>query len=136
RSSDLCVSALPAALFGATESPKMPVVPKWQRFEQVFKSTVVYSNALQDATLTVLFASPTGEKIQVDGFWDGGRTWRVRFAPDQPGRWTFTTTCSDVGNVGLQHQGGEFLCTSALGPSPFHQHGPVRVARDHRHWEH
>src|SRR4029077_11632084 len=80
-----CLSALPAALFGATESPKMPVVPKWQRFEQVFKSTVVYSNALQDATLTVLFASPTGEKIQVDGFWDGGRTWRVRFAPDQPG---------------------------------------------------
>ncbi|HWX21152.1 MAG TPA: DUF4038 domain-containing protein, partial [Candidatus Binatia bacterium] len=72
---------------------------------------------------------------QVFGFWDAGRTWRVRFSPDQPGRWTFRTSCSDPKNTGLQQQ-GEFLCSAVVGTNLFHQHGPVRVARDHRHLEH
>ena len=79
----------------------------------------MYSNALQDASLRVVFTSPLGETNEVDGFWDGGRTWRVRFSPDQPGRWKFRTTCSDTANVGLHNETGEFLCTAATGPNPF-----------------
>ena len=127
---------LPAGVPTAAASAKMPVIAKWGRFEQAFKSSVIYSNAVQDASLKVLFTSPLGETNEVDGFWDGGRTWRVRFAPDQPGRWTFKTTCSDAANDGLHNQTGEFLCTAATGPTRFHKHGPVRVARDHRHLEH
>jgi hypothetical protein len=115
---------------------KMPVVAKWGRFEQAFTSSVAYSNALQDARLTVTFASPLGTTHQVDGFWDGGMTWRVRFSPDQPGRWTFKTSCSDAPNQGLNGQTGEFLCSAATGFTRFQRHGPVRVARDHRHLEH
>src|SRR5437016_3962248 len=70
---------------GATASSKAPVVAKWGRFEQSFKSSLTYSNPVQDAALTVLFTSPRGETNLVDGFWDGGKTWRVRFSPDQPG---------------------------------------------------
>src|SRR5262249_44360797 len=67
---------LPNSSFAAaTRSKKMPVVPKWERFEHEFKSTVSYLNPLQDATLTVEFTSPLGEKTRVYGFWDGGRTW-------------------------------------------------------------
>jgi len=127
--------ALPIGLWGATESPRMPIVPKWGRFEQSFKSEVLYSNALQDATLTVLFTSPLGETNLVYGFWDGGTTWRVRFSPGQPGRWTYKTTCSDTSNRGLHSLAGEFLCTAPAGKSPFHLHGPVQVALDHHHLE-
>jgi len=127
---------LPLGLLAATESQPMPVVPKWGRFEQSFKSGIVYSNAVQDATLTVLFTSPLGETNLVYGFWDGDKTWRVRFAPNQPGRWTYKTTCSDTANQGLHDRTGELLCTGAAGRTPFHEHGPVQVARDHRHLEH
>jgi hypothetical protein len=72
----------------------------------------------------------------VDGFWDGGKTWRVRFSPDQPGRWTFTTSCSDTANRGLHNQTGQFLCSAPIGTNLFRRHGPVRVARDQRHFEH
>ena len=41
------------ALNAATRGIKMPVVPKWSRFEHAFRSSIVYSNALQQATLTV-----------------------------------------------------------------------------------
>jgi hypothetical protein len=127
---------LPGSIPTAAASAKMPVIAKWGRFEQAFRSTLIYSNALQDAWLKVQFTSPLGDTSEVDGFWDGGWTWRVRFAPDQPGRWTFKTTCSDGANDGLRNQTGEFLCTAAIGPTRFHKHGPVRVSRDRRHLEH
>ena len=120
----------------ATQSVKMPVTPKWGRFEHTFSSSTTYTNPLQEVTLTVQFTSPLGETTRGYGFWDGGRTWRVRFAPDQPGRWIFRTTCSDSGNTGLHGQNGAFLCTSTIGQSPFRRHGPVQVAKDRHHFEH
>lgn len=120
----------------AAQGAKLPVVPKWHRFEAVLKSSFSYTNPLQEATLTARFSSPLGDSYTVLGFWDGGRTWRVRFAPDQPGEWHFEINCSDAANSGLHVSNGAFLCTAALGESRFDQHGPVRVARDHRHLEH
>jgi hypothetical protein len=125
-----------APLLTALPSPNIPVVAKWGRFEQSLKSSVVYGNALQEATLSVFFTSPLGETNQVYGFWDGGKTWRVRFSPNLPGRWSFKTACSDTDNKGLHERVGEFICTAPTGSNRFNQHGPVRVAPDHRHFEH
>ena len=127
---------LPAGIPAARASVKTPVIAKWGRFEQAFKSTVLYSNAVQDASLKVVFTSPLGDTSEVDGFWDGGRVWRVRFSPNQPGRWTFKATCSDTANDGLHNEIGEFICTAATGATRFHKHGQVRVSRDHRYLEH
>jgi hypothetical protein len=125
-----------AGILSAAESRKMPVAAKWGRFEVSFRSSVTYSNPPQQATMAVAFTSPEGDTIQALGFWDGGRTWRVRFCPDQLGRWTYRSFCSDTSNNGLHSQVGEFLCISAGSLSRFQVHGPIRVARDHRHLEH
>ena len=130
-----CVAIGLASSAAAGRSENLPVVPKWARFEQSLTSSVTYSNPPQQTVLTALFTSPVGETTPVYGFWDGGKTWRVRFSPDQPGRWSFKTTCSDPENRGLQ-QSGAFLCTANAGQNRFSRHGPVRVARDHRHFEH
>jgi hypothetical protein len=120
----------------ARGSPKLPVVSKWARFEHAFESALTYSNALQDVTLTVVFTSPLGETNQVYGFWDGGKTWLVRFSPNLPGRWKFRSTCSDKANKGLENQQGEFVCTAAIATTRFARHGQIHVASDHRHFEH
>ena len=112
------------------------VIPKWTRFEHAFKSSVAYTNPLQEVTLKVRFTSPLGDTHEVYGFWDGGKTWRVRFSPDQPGRWTFQTACSDPFNGGLENEIGAFLCTAPLEFTPFQAHGPVQLSRDHRRFEH
>jgi hypothetical protein len=127
---------VPVGWDGEARAEQLLVVPKWGRFEQAFESNVKYTNALQQATLLVTFVSPLGETRRVYGFWDGARIWRVRFSPDQPGRWTFRTACSDPADLGLDKQEGSFLCSSALGQSRFREHGPIRIARDHRHFEH
>lgn len=124
------------ALLAMSASAKMMLVAKWGRLEQSFRSGVSYDNAVQQCELKAAFVSPNGETNMVLGFWDGGRTWRVRFSPDQAGRWTYRTMCSDTANKGLDNQTGEFLCTSPTGQDRFEQHGPVQVSRDHFHIEH
>lgn len=114
----------------------LPAAPKWQRFELTFKSGRSYANPLRDAEVRVLFVSPLGETNRVYGFWDGGKTWRVRYQPAFPGRWKYYTMCSDTANSGLHEQTGEFLCTAPKGDQRFSTHGPVQVARDNQHFEH
>ena len=127
----LCLS-----FFAGVAPAKDVLVTKWGRFEQSFNSSVKYANPLQQCALKVTVVSPTGATNVVDGFWDGGKTWRVRFSPGQPGYWTYHTECSDTANRGLHNQSGKFLCTSPIGQSRFAKHGPIRVARDHHHFEH
>ncbi len=117
-------------------SAKDALVGKWGRFDQSFKSSVNYENPLQQCALKVTLVSPSGATNIVDGFWDGGKTWRVRFSPNQLGYWTYHTSCSDTANRGLDNQSGKFLCTSPTGQSRFAKHGPIQVARDHHHFEH
>ncbi len=50
--------------------------------------------------VTVEFTGPSGE-FHVDAFWDGGACWRVRFSPEQTGRWQWRTRCSRPDDSGL-----------------------------------
>src|SRR5436305_13686959 len=78
-------------------------VPKWDRFEETLQSSVAYANPVQEASLTATFTSPKGDTRKVYGFWDGGKIWRVRFKPNETGRWSYTTSCSDAKNTGLNN---------------------------------
>ena len=111
-------------------------VPRWGRFERAFTSAKTYENPLQDITLRVAFTAPSGHAHTVDGFWDGGATWRVRFAPGEPGDWSYLTSCSDDTNDGLHHQSGAFACAEGGGATPFERHGPIQLADDWRSLAH
>jgi len=135
----MILTAISCALLSSgrdVRAANLPVVPKWERFELTLRSRHAYTNALQEAEVRVLFVSPLGETNRTYGFWDGGKTWRVRFAPNFPGHWKYYTMCSDTANTGLHEQFGEFLCSAAAGNSRFGEHGPIQVARDHEHFEH
>ncbi len=112
-------------------------LPLWGRFEAAFTSTVRYDNPPQEATLTVTFRSPSGRELSVDGFWDGGATWRVRCRAGEPGEWTYTTACSNAANAGLHGRQGAFRCTGVAGEgSRFERHGPLAMSANRRHLAH
>src|ERR1051326_783463 len=121
-----------SAALGAPDS----TVPKWDRFDKSLPSSVSYENPAQEATLQALFISPSGETKRVYGFWDGSSTWRIRFAPDEDGKWTYKTTCSDEKNSGLHNISGTFTCIAPRGKTRFSQHGPVQVSADQRYLIH
>jgi hypothetical protein len=121
---------------GTLEQGTSLSVPKWTRFERTFTSSRAYENALQDAELRVTLTAPSGRQRTIDGFWDGGTTWRVRFAPDEAGTWTYATQCSDEENAGLHGQHGQLTAGEPGGDTAFRRHGPLRVADDRRSLEH
>jgi len=111
-------------------------VPQRSRFEAAFVSAVAYANPLIEVALSVTFTAPSGLAHHIDGFWDGGMSWRARFKPDELGQWMFTTACSDTANSGLHAQSGAFVCVDSSGATRFDQHGPLRVAANRRFLEH
>lgn len=76
-------------------------------------------NPFVDVQLTATFRRGDAEQT-VAGFYDGNGTYRIRFMPDRPGTWQYTTH-SNVAQ--LDGQTGQFEVVTAKPPN----HGPVRV---------
>lgn len=99
-------------------------VPVWTRYEATFTSSKNYSNPLYELDrFVVQFTSPTGRTRKINGFWDGGTTWKVRFCPDEKGPWTYQTVCSDTTNMGLHRQQGSFVSTPPVSKLPIYAKG-------------
>lgn len=127
-----CFAAL--ILAGSSLAGAPADVPRWTRYEAAFTSHTGYANPAQEVRLRVEFRSPSGEVSGADGFWDGGRTWRVRFSPGETGVWTWTSRAAPA-DAGLHNQSGRFVSVPYTGANPVFRHGPVRVAASRHHLE-
>lgn len=105
-------------------------------YEASFESTRDYADPARDVRVTVEFSSPACASRTVSAFWDGGRAWRVRFAPDRAGEWTWRSECSAQGDPGLHGRQGNFRCVPYRGSNPIYSHGPVGLSRDRHHFLH
>lgn len=85
----------------------------WMCYETSFQSPKQYDNPLYDVKKFVVhFKSASGRVKIINGFWDDGTDWKVRFCPDEIGSWTFQTECSDQTNSGLHNITGSFECVA------------------------
>jgi len=64
-------------------------------------------------TLSATFTHTSGTNFTVNGFWDGGNTWRLRFAPNLPGAWTWSTSSTDAGLTGISSNFSAMTATSS-----------------------
>src|SRR5438067_8747272 len=103
--------------------------------EWTFNSGKHYDDPFNQIDLDLLITGPDGAQVRVPAFWSGALEWRARFAPPKAGRYTWRTICSDNANRELHGRTGLFDVEPASGTSAFLQHGPIRVARDSRHFE-
>ncbi len=92
-------------LFGQTE------IKIWEKQEIGFTSSKVYGKPIYDVKdFEFVFTSPTGIERKVNGYWDGGDSWKVRFQPGELGKWSWESSCSDEENEGLHHRQSVFVC--------------------------
>ena len=93
------------ALAGAVD------VPKYGVFETSFTHTGSYGNPYTGTSMTVTFTHSSGSPVMtVNGFWNGGTQWLVRFAPSATGTWNYTTSSADGG---LNAKSGSFNCVTS-----------------------
>jgi hypothetical protein len=57
-------------------------VQKYGLFETAITNTQSYTNPFTGTTLTANFTSPSSQVTSIEGFYDGGQTWRLRFMPE------------------------------------------------------
>lgn len=79
----------------------------WDRFELIFKNDRVYKNPFAEVELLAEFTSPDGRKVETWGFYDNSNTWRLRFMPDQIGKWKYVAWFTDQTK---QKISGTFQC--------------------------
>jgi hypothetical protein len=132
----LCAScAVPASAQTAR------TVGQWEPFEVDMIAQASFANAYVEAlpdggkpyvlvTFTGAGGAAGGMRYTVAGFWDGGKTWKVRFAPPAPGEWSYSASSSDAG---LKTVRGSFQCaawTADERDANPTRHGFIRVARN------
>jgi hypothetical protein len=103
--------------------------------EIAFTAHRSHADPFNEVTLDAVFTDPHGEKLRVPAFWDGGNSWKVRYASPLVGTHTFRTECSDAADDGLNGIEGRVEVRPYAGTNPLYLHGPLRVSDNHRYLE-
>ncbi|NIS52842.1 MAG: DUF4038 domain-containing protein [Phycisphaerae bacterium] len=104
--------------------------------EVALVSEKTYNNPFMEIELNAVVIQPDGTKLVVPMFWAGGNRWCLRYASSVAGVHTFRTECSDNTNAKLHGVIGKIEVTVYKGQNRLYRHGPIRVAKDQRHFEH
>lgn len=113
-----------ASTSSATAETTHASVPRWEVFELSLPGPS-NGNPFTDVHLSAIF-SLGHRTVNIDGFYDGSGTYKIRFMPDTTGSWSYVTASNAPA---LDKRGGAFSCTAAL-PNV---HGPVSV-RNYYHF--
>lgn len=98
---------------------------QWQVTELAFTATATHPDPFDfaSARFSAEFQGPAGRKLEIPGFWDGDRAWKVRFTPTAPGVWTYGTKFIGGQDPGLQGRQGALDVAAASGERPLRRHG-------------
>ena len=72
--------------------------------EWSYASGKQYDDPFNQVDVDAIVTLPSGGEERVPGFWAGGSTWRVRYAPPAPGSYKIRSVCSDAKNRDLHDQ--------------------------------
>ena len=102
--------------------------PQWQQVEIEFYAAQRYSNAYVECQAWVDFVHEDGTEIRRPMFWDGGQTFRVRFASTKSqGVWRWTSV-SEPDDAGLKGLSGTIRASpNRDGKTIFDRHGFWRI---------
>ncbi len=84
----------------------------------------------------VTFSGPAGRSWKVPAFWTGEAGFRARFAPPEPGRYSWRSSFSDSSDQGLHGKSGELEAVPYTGANPLFRRGRPGVAQDRRSLQH
>lgn len=105
------------------------VAEQWSEFELEFSSNADYQNPYTDVDFWVEFTHESGEKLVRPGFWDGGQTWKVRFAsPADTGEWQWQSFSSNEKDEGIHGKKGVLNAKPYSGSNPLIARGLLRMS--------
>lgn len=105
----------------------------YEKFEVSFELKCDFVNPFDPADIDIRaeFTSPSGKKWKINGFYDFSMStlWKVRFSPDETGKWSYSVTVRDK-NGSVTSSPQSFTAVSSK------RNGPLRVAENKRYLMH
>lgn len=108
-------------------------IEEWRMVELTFHSESKYDDPFNDVVLDAIFEGPGGIQMIRPAFWDGGNTWKVRFAPPKRGVWKMTTISNKINDRGLHSAKAKIRCKKYNGNLDIYRHGFVKVSDNGRY---
>lgn len=100
----------------------------WHEIELTLTTDQDYVNPYTEIEVWADFTHESGTSLRRPAFWDGGRHWKIRFAPTAVGHWTWQSF-SNVADQGVVGQSGGLTCTDdAADAHRFYRHGFWRMS--------
>lgn len=116
--------------------PASYTVETWRSVEIALTSKATYADPFADVEVTASFRGPRGQLITRPAFWDGGSTWKVRFAPPAVGAWTMRTSATNAADTGLNAVTASVRAVPYQGNLDIYRHGFLRPRPDGHYLEH
>jgi hypothetical protein len=115
-----------ATITTVTKSPDP--VGKYEKFELTVALGSTYTNPYDPAQidLSATFTSPSGKAWKVNGFYNGSQ-YKIRFAANETGNWTYVVSATDASGTATQSPGGAFSVSTS------NYHGWVHVGPNKRY---
>lgn len=118
------------------------LVPQYTTHEITLKSSTTHKNPYTDVEVWANFINSKNDTLKRPAFWDGGNTWKIRFAPtDINGIWSWTSFCDNQNDKGLHGKSGSLISTpnaESIIPmlnsksNQLIKNGPLKMSKDHR----
>src|SRR5579871_4110678 len=108
----------------------------WRTAEIAVESSRTYANPYLDVDVEAVFSGPGGMEIRRPAYWDGDRTWCVRFAPTRPGKWRYRVSSDQPSDDGLNGGTGELECVEEQTDLAVYRCGFLRKGAGGRHLAH
>lgn len=108
-------------------------VQQWVTHEITLRSNSNYGNPYTDVDVWAVFYNEVGDTLKRPAFWDGGNSWKIRFAPiDSTGVWTWQTYSSNSSDLGLHKQRGNFKSIPYSQQNRLLKEGLLKMSQGHR----
>ena len=100
-------------------------VSTWRQIILPYEIACDFANPFLDVSIKATFTGPDGQSIVREAYWDGGRTYKIAFAPTAPGTWHWCIEAPE--ETGLNGVTGQLCCTPYSGPLAIYRHGFLKT---------
>ncbi len=108
---------------------------QWQPCELVFQAAADCADPFDPAVdFHAVFTGPQGARLTIPGFWDGDRTWKIRFTPTAAGTWEYRTSSANRTDRGLHDRQGRLAVQPPTNETLLRRHGGFLRVSDNRRY--
>lgn len=110
----------------------LPEAEKWTTYEITLISERDYPNGYTDAEVWAVFKNGKNDSLIRPAFWDGGKTWKIRFAPPDTGAVWKWTSFSEPFDEGLSGKSGSLKSVKYTGSNKLINNGLLKMSESRR----